>query len=152
MTFLSSFFKSPLAVEENDFGRQFQTLEAWAAALAPAKPARRSALTCGSPEAVLAEVFRALNRPRATHSFLLRFPPLAPLLSRRGASVAGSRVRRGGAIDGLIRLCAADGRNDGELKTLSHSRDGTLMRFLHDVARRLSIVALLIDADSHRPQ
>ncbi|HEY1786191.1 MAG TPA: inositol-3-phosphate synthase, partial [Pirellulales bacterium] len=36
LTFLSSFFKSPLAVSENDFGRQFQTLEAWAAALAPA--------------------------------------------------------------------------------------------------------------------
>ncbi len=31
--FLSSFFKSPLAVEENDFHRQFQDLEAWAAAL-----------------------------------------------------------------------------------------------------------------------
>jgi myo-inositol-1-phosphate synthase len=33
MTFLSSFFKSPLAVEENDFSRQFQDLEAWARAL-----------------------------------------------------------------------------------------------------------------------
>jgi hypothetical protein len=30
---LSSFFKSPLGVEENDFGRQFQVLEAWAAGL-----------------------------------------------------------------------------------------------------------------------
>ena len=30
LTFLSSFFKSPLAVEENDFSRQFQDLEAWA--------------------------------------------------------------------------------------------------------------------------
>ena len=49
LTFLSSFFKSPLACEENDFSRQFQTLEAWAAALGPAagepavaKPTRRS--------------------------------------------------------------------------------------------------------------
>ena len=33
MTFLSSFFKSPLGVAENDFGRQFQVLEAWAAGL-----------------------------------------------------------------------------------------------------------------------
>jgi myo-inositol-1-phosphate synthase len=48
LTFLSSFFKSPLAVDENDFGRQFQTLEAWAAALSPTgdpsadrKPKRR---------------------------------------------------------------------------------------------------------------
>lgn len=30
LTFLSSFFKSPLGVEDNDFGRQFQQLEAWA--------------------------------------------------------------------------------------------------------------------------
>ncbi|HEX4143373.1 MAG TPA: inositol-3-phosphate synthase [Pirellulales bacterium] len=50
LTFLSSFFKSPLACTENDFSRQFQTLEAWAAALTKAprtpaggKPARRSA-------------------------------------------------------------------------------------------------------------
>ncbi|MBI3838617.1 MAG: inositol-3-phosphate synthase [Planctomycetia bacterium] len=32
--FLSSFFKSPLGCEENDFGRQFQMLEAWAASTA----------------------------------------------------------------------------------------------------------------------
>jgi myo-inositol-1-phosphate synthase len=49
LTFLSSFFKSPLACQENDFSLQFQNLEAWAAALegpaatsAAAKPARRS--------------------------------------------------------------------------------------------------------------
>jgi myo-inositol-1-phosphate synthase len=30
LPFLGSFFKSPLDVEEQDFGRQFQTLEAWA--------------------------------------------------------------------------------------------------------------------------
>lgn len=33
LTFLASFFKSPLGVEENDFVRQFQMLEAWAAAV-----------------------------------------------------------------------------------------------------------------------
>jgi myo-inositol-1-phosphate synthase len=31
LTFLASFFKSPLGVTEQDFSRQFQTLEAWAA-------------------------------------------------------------------------------------------------------------------------
>jgi myo-inositol-1-phosphate synthase len=31
LTFLASFFKSPYGVEEHDFGRQFQMLEAWAA-------------------------------------------------------------------------------------------------------------------------
>ncbi len=31
LTFLASFFKSPLGVSENDFGRQFQMLEQWAA-------------------------------------------------------------------------------------------------------------------------
>lgn len=30
LTFLASFFKSPLGVAENDFGRQFQLLEQWA--------------------------------------------------------------------------------------------------------------------------
>ena len=30
LTFLASFFKSPLGVEEHDFGRQFQMLEKWA--------------------------------------------------------------------------------------------------------------------------
>ena len=30
LTFLASFFKSPLGVSENDFIRQFQMLEAWA--------------------------------------------------------------------------------------------------------------------------
>jgi len=30
LTFLASFFKSPLGVEEHDFGRQFQMLENWA--------------------------------------------------------------------------------------------------------------------------
>ena len=30
LTFLASFFKSPLGVTENDFVRQFQMLEAWA--------------------------------------------------------------------------------------------------------------------------
>ncbi len=34
LTFLASFFKSPLGTEENDFFRQFQLLEAWAAQLA----------------------------------------------------------------------------------------------------------------------
>lgn len=29
LTFLASFFKSPLGVSENDFVRQFQMLEAW---------------------------------------------------------------------------------------------------------------------------
>jgi myo-inositol-1-phosphate synthase len=37
LTFLSSFFKSPLGVDENDFGRQVQVLEAWAAGLKSAK-------------------------------------------------------------------------------------------------------------------
>jgi myo-inositol-1-phosphate synthase len=32
LTFLASFFKSPLGVSEHDFGRQFQMLETWAAA------------------------------------------------------------------------------------------------------------------------
>jgi myo-inositol-1-phosphate synthase len=31
LTFLASFFKSPLGISENDFARQFQLLEAWAA-------------------------------------------------------------------------------------------------------------------------
>jgi myo-inositol-1-phosphate synthase len=31
LTFLASFFKSPLDVDDQDFGRQFQTLEDWAA-------------------------------------------------------------------------------------------------------------------------
>ena len=31
LTFLASFFKSPLGVDEHDFVRQFQMLEAWAA-------------------------------------------------------------------------------------------------------------------------
>jgi len=31
LTFLASFFKSPLGIQENDFVRQFQMLEAWAA-------------------------------------------------------------------------------------------------------------------------
>jgi myo-inositol-1-phosphate synthase len=30
LTFLSSFFKSPLGITEHDFGRQFEALEAWA--------------------------------------------------------------------------------------------------------------------------
>ena len=34
LSFLGSFFKSPLGVENQDFGRQFQTLEAWAAKVA----------------------------------------------------------------------------------------------------------------------
>jgi myo-inositol-1-phosphate synthase len=34
LTFLASFFKSPLGVEEHDFGLQFQMLEAWTAAAA----------------------------------------------------------------------------------------------------------------------
>jgi myo-inositol-1-phosphate synthase len=34
LTFLASFFKSPLGVDEHDFGLQFQMLEAWAAAIA----------------------------------------------------------------------------------------------------------------------
>lgn len=33
LTFLASFFKSPLGVEEHNFHRQFQMLEAWAAAV-----------------------------------------------------------------------------------------------------------------------
>ena len=32
LTFLACFFKSPLGTTDHDFGRQFQTLEAWAAA------------------------------------------------------------------------------------------------------------------------
>ena len=48
MTFLSSFFKSPLGVEENDFGRQFQILADWAAALAPGKPAAAKPARCSS--------------------------------------------------------------------------------------------------------
>ncbi len=36
LTFLASFFKSPLGIEENDFGRQFQMLEAWADGVRPA--------------------------------------------------------------------------------------------------------------------
>jgi myo-inositol-1-phosphate synthase len=32
LPFLACFFKSPLGVEEHDFGRQFETLQAWAAA------------------------------------------------------------------------------------------------------------------------
>ena len=31
LTFLASFFKSPYGVEEHDFTRQFEMLEAWAA-------------------------------------------------------------------------------------------------------------------------
>jgi myo-inositol-1-phosphate synthase len=34
LTFLASFFKSPLGIGENDFGRQFLLLEAWAAKVA----------------------------------------------------------------------------------------------------------------------
>jgi myo-inositol-1-phosphate synthase len=34
LRFLASFFKSPLGIEEHDFGVQFQMLEAWAAAIA----------------------------------------------------------------------------------------------------------------------
>jgi myo-inositol-1-phosphate synthase len=30
LTFLASFFKSPLGVDEHDFARQFAMLEAWA--------------------------------------------------------------------------------------------------------------------------
>jgi myo-inositol-1-phosphate synthase len=33
LSFLSSFFKSPLGCEENDFGRQFQMLEKWVASI-----------------------------------------------------------------------------------------------------------------------
>ena len=40
MTFLSSFFKSPLGVDENDFGRQFQKLEAWARRCRADRPPR----------------------------------------------------------------------------------------------------------------
>jgi myo-inositol-1-phosphate synthase len=35
LSFLSSFFKSPLDCEEHDFGRHFQMLESWAASIAP---------------------------------------------------------------------------------------------------------------------
>jgi myo-inositol-1-phosphate synthase len=50
LTFLSSFFKSPLAVEENDFHRQFQDLEAWAAALsAPPGASGNSKLAAHAP-------------------------------------------------------------------------------------------------------
>jgi len=38
MTFLASFFKSPYGVSEQDFGRQFQMLQAWAATPAPPRP------------------------------------------------------------------------------------------------------------------
>jgi myo-inositol-1-phosphate synthase len=41
MTFLSSFFKSPLGVDENDFGRQFQVLQAWVAGLHSKKPIKK---------------------------------------------------------------------------------------------------------------
>ncbi|HEV3344683.1 MAG TPA: inositol-3-phosphate synthase [Pirellulales bacterium] len=34
LTFLASFFKSPLGVDQHDFGLQFEMLEAWAAAIA----------------------------------------------------------------------------------------------------------------------
>jgi myo-inositol-1-phosphate synthase len=40
MKFLGSFFKSPLGIEEQDFARQFQDLQAWADRVAEAKPAR----------------------------------------------------------------------------------------------------------------
>ena len=46
----------------------------------------------------------------------------------------------------MARSALVQGSGGGrqcEMKTLSLSRDGTLMRFLHDVARRLSIVAML---------
>ncbi len=39
MTFLASFFKSPYGVSEQDFGRQFQMLQAWAAGAGGAGPA-----------------------------------------------------------------------------------------------------------------
>lgn len=39
LTFLGSFFKSPLGVENQDFGRQFQTLEQWAERIAGGKQA-----------------------------------------------------------------------------------------------------------------
>lgn len=39
MTFLASFFKSPYGVSEQDFGRQFQMLQAWAAAAVGPGPA-----------------------------------------------------------------------------------------------------------------
>jgi myo-inositol-1-phosphate synthase len=39
LSFLASFFKSPLGVEEHDFVRQYQMLEAWAAKHLPAPPA-----------------------------------------------------------------------------------------------------------------
>lgn len=41
MTFLASFFKSPYGVSEQDFGRQFQMLQAWAATPAPPRPTPR---------------------------------------------------------------------------------------------------------------
>jgi len=34
LTFLASFFKSPHGVSEQDFGRQFEMLQAWAASIA----------------------------------------------------------------------------------------------------------------------
>jgi len=40
LTFLSSFFKTPLGVTEHDFGRQFQSLEAWAQGVAGATAIR----------------------------------------------------------------------------------------------------------------
>lgn len=39
MTHLASFFKSPYGVSEQDFGRQFQMLQAWAASPVPPRPA-----------------------------------------------------------------------------------------------------------------
>ncbi len=44
LTFLSSFFKTPLDCDENDFGRQFQMLEAWSDDLARTvgRPARKT--------------------------------------------------------------------------------------------------------------
>ncbi len=41
LTFLSSFFKTPLDCDENDFSRQFQMLEAWADGLEPGATKRR---------------------------------------------------------------------------------------------------------------
>jgi len=38
LTFLASFFKSPLGVTENDFCRQFQLLETWARSVGPQSP------------------------------------------------------------------------------------------------------------------
>ena len=96
MTFLSSFFKSPLAVEENDFSRQFQNLEAWAAALCQAKSARR----CGDLWVVAGywqAAFRGLNRPRGTRRFLLRFPPRLPPCYHDAEQAWQVRTHAGGA-------------------------------------------------------